>query len=336
MIDQAVRAVEPLLGTGPACRALGASRASLYRWRSPAPAVVELRPRAVSPRALSDVEREAVLGRLHEERFVDCSPAHVWATLLDEGTYLASERTMYRLLAAQGEVRERRDQLTHPPYTRPELLARAPNRVWSWDITKLLGPATWTYFYLFVILDIYSRYVVGWTVQHQETAPLAEQLIADTLTKQQIPRHQLTIHADRGSAMRSKPVAFLLADLGVTKTHSRPYTSTDNPYSEAHFKTLKYRPGFPARFDSILHARAFCRQFFPWYNDHHRHSGIGLMTPSTVHHGLAQQTHAARADVLTAAYAATPERFVRRAPQPPPLPTGAWINKPPDTEEPAH
>jgi len=335
MIDQAVRQVEPLLGTGPACRVLGASRSSLYRWRSPTPARVVL-PRALSPRALSDVERAVVLGQLHEERFADCSPAHVYATLLDEGTYLASERTMYRLLAAHGETRERRDQLTHPPYARPELLARAPNEVWSWDITKLLGPATWTYFYLFVILDIYSRYVVGWTVQHQETAPLAEQLIADTLTKQQIPRGQLTILADRGSAMRSKPVAFLLADLGVTKTHSRPYTSTDNPYSEAHFKTLKYRPGFPARFDSILHARAFCRQFFPWYNEHHRHSGIGLMTPSTVHHGLAEQTHAARADVLDAAYAATPERFVRRAPQPPRLPTGAWINKPPDTEQPAH
>jgi len=187
-----------------------------------------------------------------------------------------------------------------------------------------------------VILDIYSRYVVGWTVQHQETAPLAERLIAETLAKQQIPRHQLTIHADRGSAMRSKPVAFLLSDLGVTKTHSRPYTSTDNPYSEAQFKTLKYRPGFPARFDSILHARAFCRQFFPWYNEHHRHSGIGLMTPSTVHHGLAEQTHTARAAVLDAAFAINPERFVRRAPRPPALPTGAWINKPADTEEVAH
>jgi putative transposase len=335
MIDEAVSAVAPLVGTAPACRVLGASRASLYRWRSPTP-VVELRPRPVSPRALSGVERDAVLGRLHEQRFADCSPAHVYATLLDEGTYLASERTMYRLLAAAGEVRERRDQLTHPPYARPELLASGPNEVWSWDITKLLGPATWTYFYLFVILDIFSRYVVGWTVQHQETAPLAERLIAETLAKQQILRDQLTIHADRGSAMRSKPVAFLLADLGVTKTHSRPYTSTDNPYSEAHFKTLKYRPGFPARFDSILHARAFCRQFFPWYNEVHRHSGIGLMTPSTVHHGLAQQTHAARRDVLAAAYAQTPERFVRRPPEPPPLPTSAWINKPPDPEEPAH
>jgi putative transposase len=335
MIEQAVSEVEPLLGTAPACRVLGASRASLYRWRSP-PRVRATRPPVVSPRALSEPERGAVLARLHEERFVDCSPAHVYATLLDEGTYLASERTMYRLLAAQGEVRERRDQLTHPAYSRPELLAREPNRVWSWDITKLLGPATWTYFYLFVILDIYSRYVVGWTVQHQETAPLAERLIAETLAKQQIPRHQLTIHADRGSAMRSKPVAFLLSDLGVTKTHSRPYTSTDNPYSEAHFKTLKYRPGFPARFTSILEARAFCREFFPWYNEQHRHSGIGLMTPSTVHHGLAKQTHTARAAVLDAAYAATPQRFIRRPPRPPALPTGAWINKPADTEEVAH
>jgi putative transposase len=335
MIEQAVSEVEPLVGTLPACRVLGASRASLYRWRSPL-TVRAARPPVVSPRALSEPERGAVLARLHEERFADCSPAHVYATLLDEGTYLASERTMYRLLAARGEVRERRDQLTHPPYARPELLARAPNRVWSWDITKLLGPATWTYFYLFVILDIYSRYVVGWTVQHQETAPLAERLIAETLAKQQIPRHQLTIHADRGSAMRSKPVAFLLSDLGVTKTHSRPYTSTDNPYSEAHFKTLKYRPGFPARFTSILEARAFCRHFFPWYNERHRHSGIGLMTPSTVHHGLAEQTHTARAAVLDAAYAANPDRFVRRPPRPPTLPTSAWINKPADTEEVAH
>jgi putative transposase len=335
MIERAVSEIEPLIGTAPACRALGASRASLYRWRSPPP-VAGPRARPVSPRALSESERGVVLDRLHEERFVDCSPAHVYATLLDEGIYLASERTMYRLLAARGEVRERRDQLTHPAYSRPELLASEPNRVWSWDITKLLGPATWTYFYLFVILDIYSRYVVGWTVQHQETAPLAERLIAETLAKQQIPRHQLTIHADRGSAMRSRPVAFLLSDLGVTKTHSRPYTSTDNPYSEAQFKTLKYRPGFPARFDSILHARSFCRQFFPWYNEQHRHSGIGLMTPATVHHGLAEQTQTARAGVLDAAYAATPERFVRRAPRPPALPTGAWINKPADNEEVAH
>ena len=334
MIEQAVSDIAPLVGTAPACRVLGASRASLYRWRQPA-LVGPRRSRPAPPRTLSQAERVAVLEQLHGKRFVDCSPAHVYAALLDEGTYLASERTMYRLLAAGGGVRERRDQLTHPPYAAPELLASRPNEVWSWDITKLLGPATWTYYYLFVILDIYSRYVVGWTVQHQETAPLAERLIAETLAKQQIPRDQLTIHADRGSAMRSKPVAFLLADLGVTKTHSRPYTSTDNPYSEAQFKTLKYRPGFPARFDSILHARAFCRQFFPWYNEVHRHSGIGLMTPAIVHHGLAEQTHAARQVVLDAAYTANPDRFVRRPPRPPALPTGAWINEP-KTEEAAH
>ena len=334
MIDQAVAEVEALVGTAPACRALGASRASLYRRRTP-PRVREQRPRPAPARALSPSEREAVLGQLHSERFVDCSPAQVWATLLDEGCYLASERTMYRLLAANGELRERRDQLTHPPYTRPELLAERPNEVWSWDISKLKGPAKWTCFYLYVILDVFSRYAVGWTVQQRESASVAEQLIAQTLGKQRIARDQLTIHADRGSSMTSKPVAFLLADLGVLKTHSRPYTSTDNPYSEAHFKTLKYRPGFPDRFDSIEHARAFCREFFGWYNHQHRHSGIGLMTPATVHHGLAEQTHAARRRVLAAAYAAWPERFVRRPPRPPALPTGAWINKP-DSEEVAH
>ncbi len=334
MIDQAVAEVEPLVGTAPACRALGASRASVYRRRTP-PRVREQRPRPAPARALSSSEREAVLGQLHSERFVDCSPAAVWATLLDEGTYLASERTMYRLLAANGELRERRDQLTHPPYTRPELLAERPNEVWSWDISKLKGPAKWTCFYLYVILDVFSRYAVGWTVQHRESAELAKALIAQATAQQAIEPSTLTVHADRGSSMTSKPVAFLLADLGVLKTHSRPYTSTDNPYSEAQFKTLKYRPGFPARFDSIEHARAFCRSFFDWYNHQHRHSGIGLMTPATVHHGQAEQTHAARRAVLDAAYATTPERFVRRPPRPPALPTGAWINKP-DREEVAH
>jgi putative transposase len=331
MIDQAITEIEPLVGTLPACRALGASRAGVYRRRRP-PRAREPCRRPAPARALSELERARVLAQLHSVRFVDASPAEVWATLLDEGTYLASERTMYRLLAADGPVRERRDQLTHPPYARPELLAERPNEVWSWDITKLLGPATWTYFYLYAILDVFSRYVVGWTVQLRETGPIAEQLITQTLTQQQINRGQLTIHADRGSSMTSKPVAFLLSDLGVTKTHSRPYTSTDNPYSEAQFKTLKYRPGFPARFDSIEHARAFCRQFFGWYNHQHRHSGIGLMTPATVHHGHAEQTHAARSHVLDAAYAATPERFVRRPPRPPALPTAAWINKP-DSQE---
>jgi putative transposase len=336
MIDQAVAEVEPLVGTAPACRALGASRASVYRRRRPAVAACERRPRPTPARALSEAEREAVLAELHSERFVDCSPAQVWATLLDEGCYLASERTMYRLLAAQyGGVRERRDQLSHPPYAKPELLATRANEVWSWDISKLKGPAKWTCFYLYVILDVFSRYAVGWTVQQRESASVAEQLISQTLEKQRIARDQLTIHADRGSSMTSKPVAFLLADLGVTKTHSRPYTSTDNPYSEAHFKTLKYRPGFPIRFDSIDEARAFCREFFAWYNHQHRHSGIGLLTPATVHHGQAEQTHAARRAVLEAAYARTPERFVRRPPRPPALPTGAWINKP-DSKEVAH
>jgi putative transposase len=334
MIDLAIADIEPLIGTLPACRALGASRAGVYRRRRP-PRAPEPCRRPTPARALSEPERTAVLAQLHSERFVDSSPAEVWATLLDEGTYLASERTMYRLLAADGPVRERRDQLTHPPYARPELLAERPNQVWSWDITKLLGPATWTYFYLYAILDVFSRYIIGWTVQQRETGPIAEQLITQTLSQQQIDRGQLTIHADRGSSMTSKPVAFLLSDLGVTKTHSRPYTSTDNPYSEAHFKTLKYRPGFPDRFDSIEHARAFCRQFFGWYNHQHHHSGIGLMTPATVHHGHAQQTHVARSQVLDAAYAATPERFVRRAPRPPALPTAAWINQP-DSEEVAH
>jgi putative transposase len=334
MIEQTVDELTPLVGTRPACRALGASPATIYRRRRP-PEPRPLRPRAIPARALSQAEREAVLAELHCERFVDCSPAQVWATLLDEGRYLASERTMYRLLAERGEVRERRDQLTHPGYAKPELLAERPNELWSWDVTKLKGPAKWTVFYLYVILDVFSRYCVGWTVQHRENAKLAKALIGQAAEQQQIKRGQLTVHADRGSAMRSKPVAFLLADLGVLKTHSRPYTSTDNPYSEAQFKTLKYRPEFPDRFDSIEQARAFCRPFFHWYNHQHRHSGIGLMTPAAVHHGQAKALHAERARVLEAAYAATPERFIRRPPRPPALPTAAWINKP-TTEEDAH
>jgi putative transposase len=327
MIEQTVEELAPLVGTRPACRALGVAPATIYRRRRP-PQPRPSRPRSLPARALSGSERELVLAELHSERFLDRSPAQVWATLLDEGRYLASERTMYRLLESNAELRERRDQLSHPPYARPELLAERPNEVWSWDITKLLGPAKWSYFYLYVILDVFSRYAVGWTVQHRESAAIAERLIGETIAKQQIARDQLTIHADRGSSMTSKPVAFLLADLGVLKTHSRPYTATDNPYSEAQFKTLKYRPGFPDRFASINEARAFCREFFPWYNDEHRHSGIGLMTPAAVHHGQAKALHAKRARVLEQAYAARPERFVRGTPKPPTLPTAAWINKP--------
>jgi putative transposase len=335
MIDEAVSELEPLVGTLGACRAIGACRASLYRRRRPPPPRAPV-PRRTSARALSDGERAAVLEQLHSPRFLDASPAEVWATLLDEGSYLASERTMYRILAAEhGGVRERRNVLTHPPYAAPELLAEHPTELWSWDISKLKGPAKWTHFYLYVILDVYSRYAVGWTVQHRESAALAKALIAQAVEQQQVLRHQLTVHADRGSSMTSKPVAFLLADLGITRSHNRPYTSTDNPYSEAHFKTLKYRPAFPARFDSIDHARAFCRDFFDWYNQQHRHCGIGLMTPATVHHGHAEQVHADRATVLDTAYAATPERFIRHPPRPPALPTAAWINKP-DSEQTAH
>jgi putative transposase len=347
----------PIIGVARACAVVGVARASFYRYERghaehvaahPAPSPrhegaagerSELSVPGASaadrghPRALSVAERAAVLDVLHAPRFQDAAPAAVYATLLDEGTYLASERTMYRLLATEGETRPRRDQLVHPSYARPELLATAPNRVWSWDITKLLGPAKWTYFYLYVILDIYSRYVTGWMVAHREHADLAERLIAETLAKQAIPAGQLTLHADRGSSMTSKPVAFLLADLGVTKTHSRPHVSNDNPYSEAQFKTLKYRPGFPDRFASIQEARAFCQDFFRWYNADHRHSGIGLLAPEVVHYGQAQAAYDARSQVLAAAHAAHPERFVRQAPRPPQLPTAAWINPPQPTSD---
>jgi putative transposase len=332
VIEQTVEELTPLVGTRPACQALGVAPATVYRRRRP-PEPRPRKPRPTPARALSSGEREAVLETLHAERFMDHAPAQVWATLLDEGRYLASERTMYRILAAEGESRERRDQLVHPAYCKPELLAERPNELWSWDITKLLGPAKWTYYYLYVILDVFSRYVVGWTIQHRESAHVATQLIAQAIVQQGITPGQLTIHADRGSSMRSKPVAFLLADLGVTKTHSRPYTSTDNPYSEAQFKTLKYRPGFPDRFASILHARAFSRPFFDWYNRAHRHSGIGLMTPANMHYDRAEAVREHRAQVLEAAYAAHPDRFVQGVPQPPRLPTAAWINQPTSTEQ---
>lgn len=328
MMEAAVEELTPVVGTRPACRALGVAPATIYRRRRPAQPRAAEPARPVPPRALSANEREAVLEELRSERFVDRSPAQVWATLLDEGRYLCSERTMYRLLSENSEVRERRDQLQHPSYTKPELLATRPNELWSWDITKLLGPEKWTYFYLYVILDVFSRYVVGWTLQHREVASVAEQLIGQAVAHQQVEPGQLSVHADRGSAMTSKPVAFLLADLGITKTHSRPHVSNDNPYSEAQFKTLKYRPDFPARFGSIAEARAFCRGFFEWYNHEHRHSGIGLLPPAMLHQGRADEMQTARAEVLAAAYAANPERFVRGVPRPPEVPTAAWINKP--------
>jgi len=324
------------VGIRPACEALSVPRASFYRWQQQAGTVDQAKPRPRPSRALNETEQQNVLARLHEERFQDRSPAAVYATLLDEGHYHCSIRTMYRLLEQRGESRERRDQLTHPPYQKPELLATAPNRLWSWDITKLLGPAKWTYFYLYVILDVFSRYVTGWMVAPRESAELAKRLIEDSCAKQNIQPGQLTVHADRGSAMTSKPVAFLMADLGVTKTHSRPYVSDDNPYSESQFRTLKYRPEFPDRFGSIQDARAFCLRFFPWYNDEHRHSALGLMTPAMVHYDQAPLIRQQRQAVLDAAYRAHPERFVRKAPRAPELQQEVWINKPPDSEEKSH
>jgi putative transposase len=315
-----------VVGTAPACAALTVNRASLYRHRRRCPGVARRRP--TPDRALSTAERQVVCDVLHEERFVDKAPAQVYSTLLDEHVYHCSIRTMYRILAARKEVRERRNQLRHPNYRKPELLATAANQVWSWDITKLLGPVKWTYYYLYVILDIFSRYVVGWMLALQESARLAKRLIAETAAKQRIAPDQLTIHADRGSSMKSQGVAVLLASLGITKTHSRPHVSNDNPYSEAQFKTLKYCPGFPNRFGSYKDGFSFCHRFFRYYNHDHRHSGIGLMTPYAVHHGLAPQITAARQVTLLAAYARHPGRFVRKPPRPPVLPEAAWINPP--------
>ena len=315
----------PRLGIAPMCSALGVARATYYRQRRPR---CDRPRRPSSPRALGAEERAAVLTVLHEPRFVDLAPAEVYATLLDEGRYLCSERTMYRVLTEHQEVRERRNQLRHPRYATPELLARRPAELWSWDITKLLGPAKWTYFYLYVMLDVFSRYVVGWMVAHRESAMLAERFIAETCARQSIGSGQLTIHADRGSAMTSKPVALLLADLGVTKTHARPHVSNDNPFSEAQFKTLKYRPTFPERFGSIQDARMHCHAFFLWYNTEHHHLSLGLLTPADVHHGLADERVAARASVLARAYAAHPERFLSGAPHPPARPVEVWINPP--------
>jgi len=313
------------VGQVAACRALGVPRATLYRRMQPA-APPRLRP--TPERALAAAERQVVLDHLHSERFRDKAPAEVYATLLDEDIYLCSIRTMHRILAQHGELKERRNQLRHPQYKKPELLATGPNEVWSWDITKLLGPVKWTYFHLYVILDIFSRNVVGWMVAPRETAELAKRLIAATCEKQCIESGALTIHADRGTSMTSKPVALMLADLGVTRTHSRPHVSDDNPYSESQFKTLKYRPEFPERFGSIEDARVFCMRFFRWYNQEHHHSGIALLTPDMLHYGMAGQVIEQRQKVLDQAYERNPERFTHARPKHPPQPTAVWINPP--------
>lgn len=316
----------PALGIVATCAAFGIARATYYRHVAPmfGPKVKHPSP----PRRLSDDERKAVLAVLHEPRFVDLAPAEVFATLLEEGAYLCSLRTMHRVLEENGEIRERRNQLRNPSYAKPELMATGPNQLWSWDITKLKGPAKWTYYYLYVILDVFSRYVVGWMVAYREAATLAEKLIAESCERQEIARGTLTIHADRGTSMKSKPVALLMSDLGVTKSHSRPHVSDDNPFSEAHFKTLKYRPDFPARFGELEDARGFCRDFFAWYNDDHHHSGIGMLTPSDVHYDLVDERISQRQAALDAAFAAHPERFPRGRPTARRPAREVWINKP--------
>jgi putative transposase len=327
-------------GVAAACNALAVPRSSLYRARpatrmpeasAPAPesaAKPEPAVRTASPRALSPAEQAQVRELLNSARFQDLAPREVYAALLDEERYLCSISTMYRVLAAHAEVRERRNQLRHPAYHKPELLATGPNQVWSWDITKLRGPSKGVYYYLYVIIDIYSRYVVGWLIAEVEAAELAEQLIAETCAKQGVQRAQLTLHADRGSPMIAKTVAILLADLGVAKSHSRPHVSNDNPYSEAQFKTLKYRPDYPDRFGSVADARHWARSFFAWYNDQHHHSGLGLLTPAVVHTGRAETVRHKRQTVLRQAYHAHPERFTKGQPRPAKLPEAVWINAP--------
>jgi putative transposase len=329
MIEEAIGQLTPLVGTTAALASVGADRATWYRKhrQSPAPP----RPERVvtpQPRALTQVERKEVKRTLESDEFVDEAPASVYAKLLDQGTYLASISTMYRVLHEHDEVRERRRQATHPAHKKPELLASGPNEIWSWDITKLHGPQKWTYYYLYVILDIFSRYAVGWMLARTEWADLSKRLINETVAKHDVPRDQLTLHSDRGSPMIAKPVAHLLADLGVTKSLSRPHVSNDNPFSESQFRTFKYRPDFPDRFGSFEDARAHCARFFSWYNDDHRHSGIGLHTPADVHYGRAEAIQHQRGAVLLDAYAEHPERFVRKIPTPPALPVVAWINQP--------
>ncbi len=334
MIETAEQLAESQ-GVVAACAALGVPRSSLYEVRAQAVRPADPEPPAATrpapPRALSPAEKAQVRDLLDSERFQDAAPREVYAELLDrDQLYVCSWRTMYRVLAESDEVRERRNQLRHPVYQKPELLATGPNQVWSWDITKLRGPSKGVYYYLYVMIDIYSRYVVGWMIAEVESADLAEQLVAETCAKQGVQRAQLTIHADNGSPMIAKSVAMLMADLGVVKSHSRPHVSDDNPFSEAQFKTLKYRPDYPERFGSPADARHWARRFFAWYNDEHQHSGLGLLTPADVHHGRAAAVRQARQAPLLRAYQAHPERFVKGAPLPAKLPEAVWINPPKD------
>ncbi len=324
--------LKPQVGVRLACEGLGLARSTAYRWLSPRRrASLDGRRRArSSPRALSETEREAVLELLHSERFVDQAPASVYAQMLDEGRYLCSVRTMYRILQAHGEVRERRNQRRHPHYQRPELLASGPNQLWSWDITELRGPHKGMSYPLYVLLDVFSRLVVAWLLAHRENGVLAAKMIREAGLRQGVEADQLTVHADRGPAPASKPVAELLTDLGIEKSHSRPRVSNDNPYSESQFRTLKYRPGYPNRFAGYEHALAWCREFFPWYNYEHRHSGIAYLTPADVHYGRAAAILQARRATMQAAYDSHPERFVSGSPLIATLPEAVYINPPED------
>jgi putative transposase len=312
-------------GVAPTCSALGVSRATYYRGRSPR---AERAPRPTPPRALTAAEQQSVLDALHAPRFVDLSPAEVHATLLDESVYLCSPRSMYRILAKNQEIKERRGVARHPKYAAPELLATRPNELWSWDITRLLGPAKWTYYYLYVILDVFSRYVVGWMVAERESASLSRKLLLETLDRQGIEPGMLTAHMDNGSPMRAKLFVQFLADMGVVESHSRPHVSNDNPYSEAQFKTLKYRPEFPDRCSSLDHAVSACGDLLQWYNNEHHHAGLGFLTPHDVHYGLADAKIVARQLTMQRAHAAHPERFLRGAPKVAQPPKEVWINKP--------
>jgi len=324
-----VNELAPAVGVGSACDALNVPRSQFYRAQQPPVDKPQAaRPKAAPPRALSPDEKAVVRATLNSERFQDQAPREVYASLLDEGTYLCSWRGMYRILAENNEIRERRDQLRHPAWVKPELVASGPNQLWSWDITRLGSLVAGTFYYLYVILDVYSRYVVGWLIAAQESAELAQALIATTCEKQHISRDRLTIHADHGGPMMAQTMTQLLSDLGVTKTHSRPRVSDDNPYSEAQFKTLKYRPDFPECFGSLPDARSWAQTFFGWYNQAHHHSGLALLTPSMVHHGQAPLVLAKRQHFLSAAYTAHPDRFVKGPPAPEALPAEVWINRP--------
>jgi len=325
-----IEEIAPVVGPTKACAAFGLPRSSYYRGRVTPATPRAARKRPTPARALKTAERQEVVDTLHSQRFVDQAPPQVYSTLLEEGVYLCSVRTMYRFLAAADEVRERRNQLRHPVYAKPELIATAPNQVWSWDLTKLRAMEKWTYYYLYVLLDIYSRYVVGWMLAHVESGELASQLLEQACAKQGVNRDQLIVHADRGSAPASKTLAQKMIDLGVAQSFSRPRVSNDNPFSEAQFKTFKYQPTYPDRFNDFDHGLAYCREFFPWYCNEHKHSGIAMLTPADVHYGRAEQVLAARQRVLNQAFAKHPERFVNGPPRVTPLPSAVWINPPED------